>query len=497
MVGNVIARHPESGEFGRVTVYTDEKQITSGNIEDVLSKALAVHQVNRSRIQRLWDVYRGKQDILGKTKTVRPEINNKIVENRANEIVTFKTGYLLGEPLQYVNRSQQDSSGDEINRLNDFMLVEHKAQKDKLLADWMHICGVAFRMVLPNPVPDDENPYKLYTLDPRETFVVYSSDLGNEPMLAVKFRQTEKNVIYSCYSRDRYFELTDGKLTSHRPHPLGIVPVVEYSANISKQGAFEIVLTLLDAINSLDSARLDGVEQFVQAVMKFINCEIDKNGLDQMRELGAIMIKSHNGQQADMKLETAELNQTQTQTLKQDIHQAILDICGMPNRNGGSSTSDTGSAVIMRDGWSTAEARAKDTELMFKAAERQFLRIVLRICDTVANLKLKLSDIEIKFTRRNYSDLLSKTQTLTTMLDNGKIHPELAFTHCGLFIDPESAYAKSLEWVEQQEKKLAQTQQDEGHNPTEGDDKTAGSEPVKTQQSTKTGSEPVKTQEET
>lgn len=34
----------------------------------------------------------------------------------------------------------------------------------------------------------------------------------------------------------------------------------------------------------------------------------------------------------------------------------------MPNRNGNASTSDTGSAVIMRDGWSDAEARAKDSE---------------------------------------------------------------------------------------------------------------------------------------
>ena len=52
----------------------------------------------------------------------------------------------------------------------------------------------------------------------------------------------------------------------------------------------------------------------------------------------------------------------------------------MPNRNGGTSTSDTGSAVIMRDGWSAAEARAKDSELMFKLSEKEFLKLVLRIC---------------------------------------------------------------------------------------------------------------------
>lgn len=478
-----LSRITESGDFGRITIYTDERQITSANIEDVLDKALAVHNVNRNRINLLWGIYRGDQAILRKVKTVRPEINNKIVENRANEIVTFKTGYLLGEPLQYVNRSQQDSNGEAINKLNDFMLAEMKSEKDKMLADWMHICGLGYRMILPNPLPDEDNPCKVYTLDPRDTFVVYSSDLGNAPMMGVKFRATEDNgVVFSCYTADRYYELRDGKLVSEKPHRLGEVPIIEYAANISKQGAFEIVLSLLDAINSVDSSRLDGVEQFVQAIMKFVNCEIDKEGLSQLQELGAIMIKSHNGQPADMTLETAELNQTQTQTLKVDLHQAILDICGMPNRNGGSSTSDTGSAVIMRDGWSTAEARAKDTELMFKSAERRFLRLVLRICEDVVGIKLKLSDIEIKFTRRNYSDIQTKSQVLISMLNNSKIHPELAFTSSGIFVDPESAYLRSMEWAKEQEAKLAEQAKTNEVNPTNGeDDDTTGSEPAKTQ----------------
>ena len=46
-----------------------------------------------------------------------------------------------------------------------------------------------------------------------------------------------------------------------------------------------------------------------------------------------------------------ENGETYTQTLKNDLYQTILTICGIPNRNGGSSTSDTGNAVIFRDGW--------------------------------------------------------------------------------------------------------------------------------------------------
>jgi hypothetical protein len=39
------------------------------------------------------------------------------------------------------------------------------------------------------------------------------------------------------------------------------------------------------------------------------------------------------------------------------------------------------------------------------------------------------------------------------MLNNPKIHPELAFTHCGLFLDPEGAYLQSRTWWEEREQK--------------------------------------------
>ena len=125
----------------------------------------------------------------------------------------------------------------------------------------------------------------------------------------------------------------------------------------------------------------------------------------------------------------------------------------MPNRNGGSSTSDTGSAVIMRDGWSAAEARAKDSELMFKKSERIFLKLVLNICHTLEGMDLKVHNVEIRFTRRNYENILQKAQVLDLMLKNPKIHPRLAFEHCGLFVDSDLAYTLSAEYAEEQEKK--------------------------------------------
>lgn len=458
---------------GRRVIKTDETEVTVDNVISILDKALPYHEKNRQEIVYLWNYYKGLQPVLDRKKEVRPEICNKIVENRANEIVSFKTGYLMGEPLQYVSRGEGDIA-EAINLLNEYVFAEEKPTKDKELADWFHICGTSFRMVLPDEEvgEEDDSPFEIYTLDPRNTFVVYHNGLGNKPVLGVKYVIDDQAVVhYSCYSKYEYFEIVEGKVVKHEPHILGDIPIVEYPLNLARIGAFEIVLPLLDAINVTDSNRVDGVEQFIQALMVFYNIDISSEKYKELREEGAIKVQDIDpNMKAKVEYLVNNMSQGETQTLKEDMYQTVLTICGMPNRNGGSSTSDTGSAVIMRDGWSAAEARAKDAELMFKKSERIFLRLVLNICKTLKGMDLRVSNVEIRFTRRNYENILQKAQVLDLMLKNSKIHPRLAFEHCGLFVDSDLAYTLSEEYAKEQEAKLQEQENlkkgDNGNDPS-------------------------------
>ena len=449
------------GCFGRKKIFTDVTEITRDNVLDVLRKALITHWSNKADMEYLYAYYKGRQPILNRQKEVRPEIQNNVVENRANEIVSFKVGYLMGEPIQYVSRTDDKTVADKITTLNGYCLSEDKAAKDKELADWFHICGTAYRMVLPDSVfekESDEAPFEIYTLDPRFAFVVYANSIGEPPVMGVKYIQrSDGAVIYSVYTKDRYFEVKNqSMIVREEAQSLGI-PIIEYPANNARLGAFEIVLPLLDAINTVDSNRLDGVEQFVQALMLFHNVDISSDDFSKLRDEGAIKFKDIDPQyKAEIEYLTSELNQSQTQALVDHLYNTVLTICGMPNRNGGSSTSDTGSAVIMRDGWSAAEARAKDSELMFKLSEKEFLKLVLHICSDLSDLELKLSNVEVRFTRRNYENIAQKATVLTTMLSNPKIAPVLAFTHCGMFSDPQLAYRMSMDYAEEQEKKAAE-----------------------------------------
>lgn len=464
------------GLFGRRMILTDVANIDSGNVVTCLQKAIVTHCKNKAEIEFLLAYYKGRQPILGRTKEVRPEICNKTVENRANEIVAFKVGYLMGEPIQYVSRGNDEAVTKNINQLNEFVFAEDKAAKDKELADWSHICGTSFRMVLPDKsvhTEEDEAPFEIYTLDPRYSFVVYYNGLGNDAVMGVKYIQTDAgDIIYSVYTKDLYFEIDNNWVIKKvEAQALGI-PIIEYPANNSRLGAFEIVLPLLDAINNVDSNRLDGVEQFVQSLMKFHNVDISSEDYKKLRAEGAIKYKDIDvNMKAEIDYLTAELNQTQTQTLVDHLYETVLTICGMPNRNGGSSTSDTGSAVIMRDGWSAAEARAKDSELMFKKSEKEFLKLVLHICRDMSDLELKLSSIEIRFTRRNYENITEKCNVLVAMLNNAKIAPQLAFSHCGMFVDPEMAYTMSKEYYDENKPEVTPPNDPNNQNP---DDKSGG-----------------------
>lgn len=457
---------PVRNYFGRTVLFTNEKEITADNIVSVLQSVLPDFQKNKEETEYLYNYFRGNQPILKRKKKVRPEINNRVVENHAHEIVSFKVGYEFGEPVQYVRRAT--NSGKEllekptalenedmevtskIALLNEFMFQQDKATKDKDLAESFFVCGTAYRMVLPPEieVPEGESPFEIDTLDARYTGIVYYKGFGKKPLMSIQeVEKADKTIVYYCYTNNTYYEITEDAITHSEGHLLGHIPIIEYPANNSRIGAFELVMSLLDQINNAESNRIDGIEQFIQAFMKFINVRIDKETFEELKEMGAIAFKSDPQTPADIDIVSSELNQQQVQTVIDHLYQMVLIICGMPDRNGTNrTTGDTGQAVILRDGWSAAAAKAKDTESMFKLSEKRFLKLVLKLVKDTEDIDIRLSDIDIKLRPCNTDNLLTKTQGLQNMLEAG-IHPQIAITTCGLFGDPEQVYIDSLPYI--------------------------------------------------
>ncbi|MBQ2768087.1 MAG: phage portal protein [Clostridia bacterium] len=443
--------------FGRRTIYTAEEKITRDNLLSVLQDALSVHTMNASEIDELWRYTRGDQPVLNRKKKVRPDICNRVVENHAMEIAQFTSGYFLGEPVTYIRRGERTAQSDALLSLNDNMHLCGKASHDKNMSMWMAVCGVGYRMLLPVKSEDGGSPFAIETPDPRSTFVVYYSGFGGRRMLGARQivrRMGDIKKTFVCgYTDTHYFEVCDGKILKFEHHALGCVPIFQYRLNMAQMGSFEAALPLLNAINTIQSNRVDGIEQFVQAFLKFKNCRITQEDLDKFAEEMAIMLPPNDmGRDADVDFVSAELNQTQTQTLVDYLYDQVLAICGLPtSTKGGASTSDTGAAVFLRDGWSQCEARARDTELLFKESEREFLALVLSIMRKKEDgFDLRPAEVECKFTRRQHDNLQSKTQALITMLEAG-VEPSIAFATSGLFNDPMDVATASAPYLKKWE----------------------------------------------
>lgn len=458
---DVVRLLTADGLHGRRQIFTNKQEITAENVAEVLESALAADNRNVQEINYLYDVYRGIQDIRNKTKVARPEINNKVTVNLANYIVTFKDAYLLSSPVQYIAATGEDEISEAVDELNNFMYAEDKESKDKRLVNWMHICGVAPRMVLPNPEydrdDDDASPALLYALDPREAFVIYYSGIGRRPMAGVlKQYDEDGEQIYYVYTKNGMYTVQKNKVTDFAAYDYGRVPIVEYVNNSARIGAFEVVLPPMNAVNTLESNRIDNVVDFVNAYDVFKNCEIDQKTYSELTAGGqAIMIRSTMGLDASVTRISSELNQTGVQTNIDDLLAYIDVICGLPNRNGGSSTSDTGTATIYRDGWADAESRADDTEKLFIESEKEILKLMLKIFREKTDIDLSLKQIKVKFTRKNLANIQSKAQVLCELLNNSKVHPKVAYLVSGALPDVEEAYRMGMEWYERQEERTA------------------------------------------
>ena len=442
-----------ANSFGREVIYSNADEITADNVVVELGKAYSVHLRNRVEFDYLERYYKGDQPILYRVKKVRPEINNKTVENHALEIVEHKAAENFGEPVQYVLKGTKESTKDgksvELNDFNDYNELESKAEVDIVMARDRSIGGTSYKFHYNRKkFTKDESPYGIEREDPKDTFVVYSSGVGKKALFSCQIRKdADDQQYFFIYTTKKWFKVKNGKVVDSGKNGIKMIPVVEYPNNFYRLSDIEIVITVLDSINKMQSDRMNGIEQFIQSFVKFLNCEMSGDEWEKLREEGALTVKSNgNGAKADVEIMSDELDQQQSQTAKDDLYENMLVIEGMPGRQENSG-GDTGQAVVLRNGHYDAEKRAEIAEPIYKKSERESIKIILNILRIKDLTSLTLKDIEIKITRSKMDNMAVKAQVFQVLVSAG-IDPKVAIKVCGLFSDPEEVYLQSKPYLD-------------------------------------------------
>jgi SPP1 family phage portal protein len=295
---------------------------------------------------------------------------------------------------------------------------------------------------------------------------VYSFRPGNRPVYGVNVVIADKDMFIDVYTDDTIFRLkgsylgldtTDrpmyqtmaNEILAVEPNLLRHIPIIEYRYNSVNMGAFESVVTLLDAINQVQSDRVDGVDQFIQSLAIAVNCEFpDETTAADIRRAGMIALRSIGENKADFKILSEELNQDQTQTLVDNLYDQALRICAMPtaSKQGRGTYDSTGQAAIFNNGWEQAASCARNTEDLFRESNRHFDAILVDVLKRKGLLDIDLVDFELNFVRNETANTQSKAQAAQTMLAMG-LHPELALKKSGLSNDPVSDIKMSEKYL--------------------------------------------------
>lgn len=448
------------GNYGRKIAYTDAERITDDNVVKIIGQCIGVFYGNKSAIRYLWRYYKGDQPVLYRTKVSNEDITNKILENHAYEIVQFKVGQTYGEPVQFISRKDDDAINNAVDELNDFMTDANKQEKDIKSGEWQSATGTSFKAI---QIKKGEIPFRITAPSPLNTFVIYNRST-EEPVLAVQELKDEDGKYYKlAFSETMSFKIVDSNVVKSKLHTYGGIPIVEYPNNHERISDIELVISMLDAINNMQSNRMDGIEQFVQSWIKFVNCSVDEEEFAKMKMNHALVVKSTNKEnKSDVEIMTQELNQTQCQVAKDDLWDNALSILAIPTKQSNTG-GDTQGAVELRNGWDFSKTRAKLKDPIVKSSEKRLATVVLNTLRVSGNdLKLSIRDFEVQINHSPQDNMYTKSQTLLQLLQCG-IHPIVAIKTVGLWGDAEKTFMlskpyldnlwKTIDDVEEQERK--------------------------------------------
>jgi SPP1 family phage portal protein len=434
------------GAYGRKVAYTDVEKITVDNVVKVIGNCIGVFNYNKPIIRYLWRYYKGDQPIKYREKLIRDDICNKIEENHAYEIVQFKVGQTYGEPVQFISRKDDEKINKAVDELNDYLVDANKQDKDIKGGEWQSATGTSFKAI--QRIVDGDIPFRIVVPSPLNTFVIYNRNT-EEPVLAVQELKDEDGRYYKmAFSDTMSFKIVDSKVTEAKLHTYGGIPIIEYPNNHERLSDIELVIDLLDAINNMQSNRMDGVEQFVQSWIKFVNCEVDTEAFEKMKQAGALVVKSINKDyKSEVDVMTQELDQTQCQISKDDLWDNALSVLAIPTKQSNTG-GDTQGAVELRNGWDFSKTRAKLKDSLVKSSEKRLAVAVLNTLRISGNdLKLSVRDFDVQINHSPQDNMYTKSQTLLQLLQCG-IHPLIAIKTVGLWGDAEKTFLLSKSYLD-------------------------------------------------
>lgn len=333
-----------------------------------------------------------------------------VVTNHALYIVNTNVGYLLGAPVNYLA-----SDGVDISMIKERYDEQTISNLDVELETDASIFGHAFeRLYL-----DESKQICSTIVDPREMILVYDDTVQHKKMFAIIYSKIygpdgkeEKNAynltiltdktIQECSLREEKFaDEEDGD----RPfHGFDEVPIIEYKNNRNRVGDFEPVISLIDAVNILQSDRVLDREKLVDAILAISGMTLTP---EQKKDLKNGRVISGIPAGADIQYIVKNINEADAETLYKTLVASIHKISSTPDMSD-ENFANNSSGVAIKYKLLAFEQHIKDKERYFDSGLMNRLRIY-------SDGKFDGKTVETQFTKSLPENLLELAQVINNL----------------------------------------------------------------------------------
>lgn len=415
---------------------------------EIVSGAIAEFMRDvRPRLERLGRAYEGRGEITRRTRS--PGLpNNRLVHAFPRYIVTMASGYLVGRPVTYNDRTQSDA----VAALREAYAACDMDSVDAELAADASIYGRGVCICY----ADEGGRPKAATLSPKTAFVVYDDTVEHRPLFGVHWMDRYDGAGKRCsvcvhaYTAGAELTLSGRSLAAltqeggEQPHYFGGVPVVEFWNNAQETGDFEPVLSLIDAYDTLESDRVNDKQQFTDAVLLLTGCTLENDDPQDRRSPAQKLLEEKTLSLPDTDASAQWLvkqsDEAGAEVLRQALRGDIHKMSMVPDLTDESFAANA-SGVAMRYKLLGLEQLTAIKERWFREGLRSRMRLFAHFLSVLARTTLDPETVEMTFTR---SLPVNETETAQMVAQLSGIAPQRALLAQLPFIDDVDAAMEEL-----------------------------------------------------
>lgn len=381
--------------------------------ENLILECLNELSKNAKDKRKYKDYYEGNHSILKNYQMQDSRSNMKLVFNFPRKFMDNETGYLLGKPVNYVSKSDDDKIVDAIDRNTSHWDKEHNIN----LCKQSEIYGEAYELNYVN----SEGEFSATILTPLEAYVLEDGTAGRNVLLALhtftrRFDDKKYLDVYTD-SEIRHYELgskgnrPELKYIGSHEHIFGRVPVIVCPSNNERKSGFQDVVSLFDAYNAINSDLINEIADHRNAYLVIENAKIEEEDLLKMKSMGIIQVPN----QAKVYWLTKDINDSFVQNELNNIERKIFDLMDEVNFN--ENWAANTSSLALRNKLLNLENRVAMREAIMEKVIKQRLKNLFIYLQKKEGNFYDYRDIAVKFTRNLPTDLTGLADVIVKLKD--------------------------------------------------------------------------------